>query len=112
MLVRPSVVAGTEDIPVVDLSTGDEQARCCPGCGQWAVRVKQWATTRPRDLPVGGRPVRLRWRKRRWYCPTAACPRTSFTEQVAQVPVRSPRSCRLVPARGSRSGQGSPEATA
>ncbi|HEY0699685.1 MAG TPA: transposase family protein [Micromonospora sp.] len=78
-----------EGVPVVNLSTGDEQARCCPECGRRAVRVKQCATTRPRDLPVGGRPVRLRWRKRRWYCPTVACPRRSFTEQVAQVPARS-----------------------
>nr|WP_281191063.1 transposase family protein [Micromonospora citrea] len=57
------------------LSTSDEQARCCPQCGQRTVRVKQWATTWPRDLPVGGRPVRLRWRDRRWYCPTTTCPR-------------------------------------
>ncbi|GAB3153505.1 hypothetical protein GCM10027290_46390 [Micromonospora sonneratiae] len=84
-----------EGCPVVDLFTGDEQARCCPGCGQRAVRVKQWATTRLRDLPVGGRPVRLRWRKRRWYCPTAACPRMSFTEQVAQVPARARLTRRL-----------------
>lgn len=39
-------------VPVVDLSTGYEQARCCPQCGYRAVRVKQWTTTRPRDLPV------------------------------------------------------------
>ncbi|MEU4473190.1 transposase family protein [Micromonospora sp. NPDC023888] len=32
--------------------------------------MTQGATTRPRDLPVAGRPVRLRWRRRRWYCPT------------------------------------------
>lgn len=32
-----------EGIPVVDVSTGCEQARRCPQCGQRAVRVKQWA---------------------------------------------------------------------
>ena len=88
-------------VPVVDLSTGCEQARCSPQCGQRAVRVKQWTTTRPRDLPVAGRPVRLRWRKRRWYCPTAPCPRQSFTEQVAQVPARSRLTTRLRQAVGA-----------
>nr|WP_241825570.1 transposase family protein [Micromonospora sp. CB01531] len=48
--------------------------------GQRALKVKQWTTTRSRDLPVGGRTVRLRWRKRRWYCSTPGCPRKSFTE--------------------------------
>ncbi|WP_347668876.1 transposase family protein [Micromonospora sp. B11E3] len=93
-------------VPVVDLSTGCEQARCCPQCGQRAARVKQWATTRPRDLPVGGRPVRLRWRKRRWYCPTPACPRKSFTEQVAQVPARSRLTTRLRQAAGAAVADG------
>src|SRR5215217_8110867 len=88
-LVAERVEVDAAGVPVVDLSTGCEQARCCPQCGQRAVRVKQWATTRPRDLPVAGPAVRLRWRKRRWYCPTPACPRKSFTEQVAQVPARS-----------------------
>jgi transposase len=63
--------------------------------------MKQWATTRPRDLRVGGRPVRLRWRERRWYCPTPACPRKSFTEQVAQVPARSRLTTRLRQAAGA-----------
>ncbi|MEV6377774.1 transposase family protein [Micromonospora musae] len=68
--------------------------------------MKQWTTTRPRDLPVGGRTVRLRWRKRRWYCPTAGCPRKSFTEQVAQVPARSRLTRRLrCPRAGSAPGQ-------
>lgn len=69
-LVTERVEVDVTGVPVVDLSTGCEQARCCPQCGQRALKVKQWTTTRPRDLPVGGRTVRLRWRKRRWYCPT------------------------------------------
>ncbi len=94
-LVVERVELDAAGVPVVDLSTGCEQARCCPQCGQRAVRVKQWTTTRPRDLPVAGRQVRLRWRKRRWYCPTVACARTSFTEQVAQVPARARLTLRL-----------------
>ncbi|AYF26725.1 ISL3 family transposase [Micromonospora tulbaghiae] len=105
-LVVERVELDAAGVPVVELSTGCEQARCCPGCGQRAVRVKQWATTRPRDLPVAGRPVRLRWRKRRWYCPTPACPRRSFTEQVAQVPARSRLTTRLRQAAGAAVADG------
>jgi transposase len=100
-LVAERVELDAAGIPVVDLSTGGDQARCCPKCGQRAVRVKQWTTTRPRDLPVAGRAVRLRWRKRRWYCPTPACPRKSFTEQVAPVPARSRLTTRLRQAAGA-----------
>ncbi|WP_407566963.1 ISL3 family transposase [Polymorphospora sp. A560] len=100
-LVVERVELDVTGVPVVDLSTGCEQARCCPQCGQRAVRVKQWTTTRPRDLPVGGRAVRLRWRKRRWYCSTSGCPRKSFTEQVAQVPARVRLTSRLRQAAGA-----------
>jgi transposase len=59
----------------------------------------------PAAGPAGrGRPVRLRWRKRRWYCPTPGCPRRSFTEQVAQVPARSRLSTRLRQAAGAAVG--------
>ncbi|MGS2620186.1 ISL3 family transposase [Micromonospora sp. LZ34] len=105
-LVVERVELDATGVPVVDLSTGCEQARCCPGCGQRAVRVKQWATTQPRDLPVAGRRVRLRWRKRRWYCSTPACPRRSFTEQVAQVPARSRLTTRLRQAAGAAVADG------
>ena len=33
------------------------------------------------DLPAFGRPVRLRWRKRRWTCPNTDCAIRSFIEQ-------------------------------
>jgi len=88
-LVVERVELDAAGVPVVNVSTGCEQARCCPSCGQRAVRIKQWATTRPRDLPVGGRQVRLRWRKRRWYCPTPVCPRQSSLSRS--------RRCRLAP---------------
>jgi transposase len=71
---------------LVHLITDEETARACPTCGVFATVPKGWATTRPRDLPYGQRPVHLIWRKRRWYCREAACPRASFTESVAQVP--------------------------
>jgi transposase len=105
-LVAERVELDATGVPVVELSTGCDLARCCPGCGQRAVRVKQWATTQPRDLPVAGRPVRLRWRKRRWYCPSTACPRESFTEQVAQVPARARLTVRLRQAAGAAVADG------
>lgn len=31
-------------------------------------RMREWVTTRPRDLPVGGLRCALRWGKCRWCC--------------------------------------------
>jgi transposase len=33
------------------------------------------------DVPCFGRPVRIRWLKRRWLCPEPACAVGTFTEQ-------------------------------
>ena len=79
-------VADGPDGPVVDLVTADEQARRCPECGTPARRSKGRRVTRPRDLPVGGRPAGLRWRKRRWRCDEPGCRRETFTEAVAAGP--------------------------
>jgi transposase len=100
-LVVDRVELNPDGIPVVGLSTADKQARCCPDCGVPAQRVKQWVTTRPRDLPVAGRPTRLRWRKRRWHCDQHGCPRRTFTEQVPQVPARARLTTRLRQAAGA-----------
>jgi transposase len=100
------VEVDTAGVPTVHLSTADEQARCCPGCGCRAVRVKEWTTTRPRDLPVGGRLIRLRWRKRRWHCDQPDCARRTFTEQVAQVPARCRVTTRLRKAAGAAVADG------
>ena len=37
------------------------------------------------DAPAMGRPVRIRWRKRRWVCPEPECPVGSFVEQDVEV---------------------------
>ncbi len=37
------------------------------------------------DLPAFGRPVRLRWHKRRWVCPDVMCGVGSFAEQDLSV---------------------------
>lgn len=92
--------------PVVHLETADERARACPGCGVQAVRAKEWVITRPRDLPAGGRPVRLRWHKRRWWCDQDGCPRATFTERVDQIPARARLTGRLRAAAGAAVADG------
>jgi transposase len=71
---------------VVRVATADETAAACPSCGVFSTRVKEYVSTRPRDLPLGLRRLDLVWRKRRWYCPEPLCGRKSFTESVAAVP--------------------------
>ncbi|MFJ2034161.1 transposase family protein [Streptosporangium sp. NPDC087985] len=84
----------------------DERARTCPECGVSATRMKEWVTTSPRDLPVGDRTCRLRWRKRRWHCDQRECPRRLFTEQVEQIPARSCLTLRLRRAGGAAVADG------
>ena len=53
------------------------------GCGSCGVRAVGHgrSVTQIRDLPSGGRPVRLVWRKRKWICRDSDCAAKSFTEQ-------------------------------
>jgi transposase len=44
---------------------------------------------RVRDLPIGGRPVVLAWRKRLWRCREPACQVRTWTEQVAVIRPRT-----------------------
>jgi transposase len=44
---------------------------------------------RVRDLPIGGRPVVLAWRKRIWLCVEPACGVQTWTEQTVQVRPRA-----------------------
>jgi transposase len=69
----------------------------CPGCGV-IVFSHGRRTVELIDTPCFGRPVRVRWRKRTWTCPQAACPIGTFTEQDEQVAV--PRA--LLTARACR----------
>jgi transposase len=60
----------------------------CQGCG---VRAEAHGrrTVRVRDLPAGGRPVVLAWRKRIWRCREPACGVRTWTEQVAAIRPRA-----------------------
>jgi transposase len=89
-------VAGTASgARVVRVATADETAAACPRCGVFSTRVKEYVTTRPRDLPRGRDRVLVEWRKRRWYCRERLCPRTSFTESVPAVPAGARITTRL-----------------
>jgi transposase len=52
----------------------------CPACGVVATGHGR-SEVQVRDLPMGGRPVRLCWRKRRWLCTDPDCEKKSFTEE-------------------------------
>ena len=58
-----------------------------------------------RDLPSGGRPVVLVWRKRRWRCPEAGYEVKSWTETSEEVRARSVLSERARRKQYGRPGQ-------
>jgi transposase len=82
-------------VRLVRLRTADETAAACPSCGVFSTRVKEYVSTRPRDLPQGRLRLALVWRKRRWYCQERLCPRGSFTEAVPAVPAGARITSRL-----------------
>jgi transposase len=60
----------------------------CRGCGMRA-ELHGRRTVRVRDLPIGGRPVVLCWRKRIWRCREPACGVRTWTEQAAAIRPRA-----------------------
>jgi transposase len=60
----------------------------CAGCGVRATPHGR-RVVRVRDLPIGGRPVVLCWRKRIWRCREPACGVRTWTERVAAVRPRA-----------------------
>ena len=60
----------------------------CQGCGMRA-ELHGRRTVRVRDLPIGGRPVVLWWRKRLWRCREPACGVRTWTEQAAAIRPRA-----------------------
>ena len=61
------------------------------GCGSCGVRATPHGRrlVRVRDLPIGGRPVVLAWRKRLWRCGEPACRVRTWTERVAGIAPRA-----------------------
>ncbi|MDA8046160.1 MAG: transposase family protein [Actinomycetota bacterium] len=60
----------------------------CPECGVFA-RSKGRKVVQVRDMPAGGRPVRLWWRKRRWFCPDSDCENKTWSEQAPAIRARA-----------------------
>jgi transposase len=60
----------------------------CIGCGVRA-ELHGRRTVRVRDLPIGGRPVVLAWRKRIWRCREPACRVRTWTEQTEVIRPRA-----------------------
>jgi transposase len=60
----------------------------CQGCGVRA-ELHGRRTVRVRDLPIGGRPVVLAWRKRLWRCREETCQVGTWTEQMAAIRPRA-----------------------
>src|SRR5215217_7636331 len=65
----------------------------CAGCGVPATPHGR-RTVRVRDLPIGGRPVVLCWRKRIWRCVEPACAVRTWTEQPTAIRPRAVLTCR------------------
>jgi transposase len=60
----------------------------CGGCGMRG-ELHGRRTVRVRDLPMGGRPVVLAWRKRIWRCGEPVCGVRTWTERVAAIRPRA-----------------------
>ena len=60
----------------------------CGGCGVPATPHGR-RTVQVRDLPIGGRPVVLLWRKRIWRCREPACGVRTWTERAATIRPRA-----------------------
>ena len=88
-VVVESVQRLADGTRLVVVLTAPEWVGICPDCGERSTRSKGWVVTGPRDVQVGpDRPV-LRWRKRKWLCPSPVCDRKVFTEAVPGVPARA-----------------------
>ncbi len=56
----------------------------CPGCGTFSARVKQRPVVALVDAPIGGRKVKVFWRKRRLRCDEEFCTTKTFTQQAPE----------------------------
>jgi hypothetical protein len=98
-VLAAEVVAGEWQLIVQTTAT----AVGCGGCGMRA-GLHGRRTVRVRDLPIGGRPVVLLWRKRIWRCHEPACGVRTWTERMAAI---RPRAVLTQRAPGPRPAGGS-----
>lgn len=68
----------------------------CPDCGMKSRRVHSQYQRQLADLPCVGKPIRLTWTVRRFFCDNPVCSRVTFVEQIPVVAARyARRTCRL-----------------
>jgi transposase len=92
-----SILLGLDGFEVTTAEIVDEEWRLAvqttattvgsEACGSQA-RLHARRTVRIRDLPIGGRPVVLAWRKRIWRCVEPACAARDLTEQTVAIRAR------------------------
>lgn len=78
------ISVGADAIEVV-VASGLE-AGSCQRCGGIAAEPKERPQVLIRDLPISGRPVMLRWIKRRWRCRYCSA---TWTETHPEIPARA-----------------------
>jgi transposase len=83
-VLAAQVVAGEWQLEVQTTAT----VVGCQGCGVRA-ELHGRRTVRVRDLPIGGRPVVLAWRKRIWRCHEPACGVRTWTARTAVIRPRA-----------------------
>jgi transposase len=93
-----SILLGLDGFEVTAAEVTDDEWRLavqtiaatvgCSACGTQA-RLHARRTVRVRDLPMGGRPVVLAWRKRIWRCVEPACAVKTWTEQRVAIRPRA-----------------------
>jgi transposase len=98
-----SILLGLDGFEITAAEVVDEEWRLavqttattvgCVACGAQA-RLHARRTVRVRDLPIGGRPVVLAWRKRIWRCVEPACAVRTWTEQRTAIRPRAVLTCR------------------
>jgi hypothetical protein len=105
------VILDVEDVSGAALRVHVELTRSpqgCPTCGVIA-HVKDRRRVELVDLPMGGRPMRLVWVKRRFRCPESSCPSGSWTEDDPRIASKrlgmTDRAGRSCPAEIQRSGR-------
>jgi transposase len=92
---RCDVLVGLDGLRVIGVEREDRGALVvmvesepalmgCPACGVVAHGHGRVEITLV-DAPAMGRPVRIRWRKRRWVCPDPGCPVGTFVEQDERI---------------------------
>ena len=86
----------TNDLVMEVHARTSQRSATCPDCGNASHHVHSYYCRRPTDLPIGGRPARLRLRVKRFRCAHADCPRLTFAEPLPGFLARySRRSLRL-----------------